>query len=61
MEISLTELFLFVWASLATGLAARYAARFNSLTRLLHLISTNRALRKDFFEQHDRHFGELVK
>ncbi len=61
MEITMTELFLFSWACIATGYALTMRDRFNALSRLLTLISTNREIRKDFFDQHDKIFGDLVK
>lgn len=61
MEITLTELFLFLWAALATGFWLMYRERYNVVTLLLYKISTNREIRKQFFDAHDKHFGELIK
>ena len=60
MEISITEMFLLLWAVLATAAAFYFSTQFSTISKLLYLLSTNKEMRKDFFTRFDTLFGDTT-
>ena len=53
IEVSLTEIFLFAWATLATGYACKYKAEERKANHFIKLILTDKEMRTKITEDFD--------
>ena len=53
IEVSLTEIFLFAWASLATGYACKYRVEERKAHHFIKLILTDKEMRTKITEDFD--------
>lgn len=58
IEVSMSELFLFAWAALGTGFAAKYYAEAASLKFLMHKVVSDKKLRDELVAGYERHVRE---
>ena len=59
IEISITEIALFIWGIGTTAYALHLSAQLHGAKRFIHLILTNEEARNDIVAQHEQFMREI--